>query len=133
MQTSFLKAAKEIAGTFIIMFLVIGFFRWGHWSFNPRPSDEHCKQWLSGQKVFVQKGLLFDDYWIIRSEEFSSFKFTKITRRGNKFHALVQFELHSGQKGLWVEAIIAYELDPKQKQITFESFTPDTVSKRGKW
>lgn len=131
MQISSFKGAKEIAGILVVTFLVCAFFRWGHWSFSPRPSQEQCKQWLSGQKLVVQKGVLLDDYWTVRYEEFSWFKFTKIARRGSAFQAHVQFELRSGQKGLSVEAIIAYEADTKESHITFQSFSPITIVKRG--
>jgi len=133
MHISSFKGAREIAGILVVTFLVCAFFRWGHWSFSPRPSQEQCKQWLGGQKLVVQKGVLFDDYWTIRYEEFSAFKFAKIGRRGSAFQAQVQFELRSAQKGLWVEAIIAYEIDAKEKHITFQSFNPITIVKRGSW
>src|SRR5689334_23103847 len=62
--------------------------------FHDRPKIESCKDYLTGQRLLIEKGAFPDTIWTIEANEFTSFETQSITnnRDGTK-SAKVQFEL----------------------------------------
>lgn len=98
-----------------------------------RPSDRACKEWLTGQKIVLEKGILLDDAWTIQSNEFTDFKINAITESGGQSLATVKFELRSGSRGLLVDGTISYRMTNSNQVVVFLRFTPTKIQKLGRW
>src|SRR5213082_1615632 len=69
-----------------------------------RPSDQTCIKWLDGKKIVVEKGILFDDVWVISADTFTTFNIESIKSNADGSQtADVKFEMKNQQKSLRVE------------------------------
>ena len=99
-----------------------------------RPSDRTCIKWLDGQKIVLEKGLIFDDVWVISANTFTAFEIVSIKPNSDgSSTAFVKFEMKSEQKGLRVESQMVYIHHKADDVIEFISFTPTRLIKLGKW
>jgi hypothetical protein len=102
--------------------------------FHNRPSDKACMEWLVGQKILIDKGVLFDTTWVIEPQHFSSFEILSISgAEEDSSLAKVRFELKEGAKGLRVEGMIKYRYHKKEDVVQFLGLNVDHLIKLGKW
>ena len=99
-----------------------------------RPSDKACMQWLHGKKLTLEKGIIFDDEWVIDGNSFTKFDISSITPNDDgSLNATAQFEMKNVNKMLRVEGRFIYRHHKKDDVIEFISFTTTRLLKLGKW
>jgi hypothetical protein len=101
---------------------------------HDRPPDAACKNYLSGKRIVLEDGMIFDTVWIIKSNEFSEFSIKGISNNpdGTK-SAKVRFELKDGARHLQVDGTIKYAVYQRDEVVRMLSFSPERVMKLGKW
>ena len=103
-------------------------------AFHHRPSDKTCMEWLSGERIFIEKGWFSDGYWKIEPQEFQSFSIERIDQNDDGTSiARLKFDLKAGSRGLRVEGDLHYAHVKEEKAVAIFSFTPTKVLKMGKW
>jgi hypothetical protein len=102
--------------------------------FHDRPTIESCKDYLTGQRLLVEKGAILDTTWKIESNEFTSFETQSIISNGDGTKsAKVRFELKYQGKILKVDGTVKYGLENGGEFVRMLSFTPERIVKLGKW
>ena len=102
--------------------------------FYNKPSDKALMTWLTGKKVTVEKGIIFDSVWTIEAKEFKEFEKLSITKDNQGIYTLhIRFDLYSGDRGLRVYAVLTYQIDKQEMATRFLSCESERVVKMGKW
>jgi hypothetical protein len=101
---------------------------------HDRPPDAACKDYLTGKRILLEDGMIFDTVWRIQSNEFTEFSIKSISNNpdGTK-SATVRFELKDGVRHLQVDGTIKYSVHQQDEVVRMLSFTPERVLKLGKW
>jgi hypothetical protein len=103
-------------------------------SFHNRPSDKACMEWLTGQKVLLEKGWLSDGYWLIEAHEFEEFALTSVSVNDDgTSNAKLKFVLKAGARGLQVEGTLKYRFHKRDDAVEMLGFTVERLLKLGKW
>jgi hypothetical protein len=100
------------------------------------PAPTNYSNWLDGERVVCEKGVIFDSAWRIRKQEISDFKVVKVAKDAqvNYFTATASFNATAEGKGIHVEeGLIRYREDPATDQLWFLEFVPKNVAKIGNW
>ena len=99
-----------------------------------RPSDKTCITWLDGKKIVLEKGIVFDDVWVMSADTFIAFDIVSIKPNadGSKT-AAVKFEMKNQEKSLRVEAEMVYIHHKEDDVIEFKSWQPTRLLKLGVW
>jgi hypothetical protein len=101
----------------------------------PRPTDARFITWLEGEKIVVEKGLIFNSTWTIEKGEVSDFKIINVTRNSADmvYSAMMSFRVIAQNKGLYVQGVCRYQPGKEKDTLVFVDFTPTSNSKIGNW
>lgn len=106
-----------------------------------RPPDAGFIDWLNGEKITYERGVILDSVWRIEPGEVSDFKVVRITENpaDGIYTATVSFRATAGGRGIQVsEGVIRYKYDlaPKNASgallaLQFVDFVPVSVVRIG--
>ena len=91
-------------------------------------------EWLTGQKILLEKGWFSDGYWLIEAHEFEEFSLASISANDDgTSNAKVKFILKAGGRGLQVEGTLKYQIHKRDRTVEMLGFTVERLVKLGKW
>jgi hypothetical protein len=91
-------------------------------------------EWLTGQKIVLEKGWITDNYWLIEAHEFEEFSLTSIAANDDgTSNSKLKFVLKAQQRGLQVEGTLKYRFHKRDDTVEMLGFTVERLVKLGKW
>jgi hypothetical protein len=100
----------------------------------PRPTDAGFIDWLNGEKITYERGVILDSVWRIDPGEVSDFKVIRITNNpaDGIYTAAVSFRATAKGRGIQVsEGVIRYKNASQPGKLQFVDFVPVSVARIG--
>lgn len=128
------KQTQSVCTHLAILCLLVTFAGCHKPQFHNRPSDKACMEWLTGQKIVLEKGWITDSYWLIEAHEFEEFSVTSVSANADgTSNAKLKFVLKAQRRGLQVEGTLKYRFHKRDNAVEMLGFTVERLVKLGKW
>ena len=128
------KQTQSVCTLHVILCLLVALTGCAKPGFHNRPSDKACMEWLTGQKIVLDKGWITDSYWLIEAHEFQEFSLTSVSANDDgTSNAKLKFVLKAQQRRLQVEGTLKYRFHKRDDAVEMLRFTVEGLVKLGQW